>query len=264
MPRDPLDDFAPMSAPGPPPRRPPVPIAPPAAGTAAAPTAPPTWGIREHTARAPAPALAATAVPPRSGGPASKAATAAHGHLGASTRRAGAIAIAVIALFITFGIGFGTGAAVNVGASRVLHPPAGVAGTRQGTNARVAPLLAALQYSFASAAVENAPSVAQAYLTPAGRLSYALVFRPDDSGRASPRVNSALDQLFPNVQSSTDVTRAANGITTQCGTVVDPTRTYQACAWYNANAFGVFVDTSSTSPGAAATVLSPVLTGMLT
>ena len=261
MPRDPLDDFAPMSDPGPPPRRLGFPIAPPAAGPTAAPAAPHAWGIREQTAPR-GPGLA-TAIPPRSRAPASKPGTTARAHLGASTRRAAAVAVAVIALCIKVGIGFATGDAVEVGASRVFHPPAEVAGAPQGTNARVAPMLAAFQDNFASAAVENAPSVARAYLTPAGRLSYALVFRQDDSGQASPRVNSALDQLFPNVQSSTDVTTAANGITTQCGTVVDPGRTYQACSWYNANAFGVFVDVFSTSPRAAATVVTPVLTGML-
>jgi hypothetical protein len=242
---DPAADAAPVASPTPDPALPPPP---PPADPAAAGFALPA-------------SVAATAAPPS---PAPR-----RGRRNGLRGGAAALGIAVVIIAVKVLLFSGAVRVISIATTQTYHEPTSISGDAKSTDSAVLSTVKQLEDGIQLPALQGGHIEGAGYTDSQGNLDYLVVLAQDNANSDSARPGVNMNSLFGGVEGtevSPSTTASFNGINLECATVTDVSGTsnvpLNACDWYNADAFGLFVDYKSTTLGATQQLETSLLTAM--
>jgi hypothetical protein len=180
-------------------------------------------------------------------------------------------AIAIVIVVVAAKLLLFTGGArlISIATTQTYHEPTSIAGDSRSSDAAVEATVTQLQGGIELPALQGGHTEAAGYTDSQGKLDYLFLLAQDNGNDDSPRQGVSLNALFGGVdgtQLSTLAASSFNGIHLECATVTDASGitdvTLNACDWYNADAFGVFVDYTSASLSATQQLAASLLTAM--
>ncbi len=179
-----------------------------------------------------------------------------------------AIGIAIVVIAIKVFLFSGAARIISVATTQTYHEPTSISGDTRSTNSSITATVNQLKDGIQLPALQGGHSEGAGYADAQGNLDYLFVLAQDNANSNSARPGVNMASLFGGVEGtmvSPSTTSNFNGINLECATVTDTTGTnvpLNACDWYNADAFGLFVDYKSTSLGATQQLETSLLTTM--
>ena len=179
------------------------------------------------------------------------------------------VGIAVVVLLVKVLIFSGAARVISIATTKTYHEPTTISGDAQSTDSSVVATVNQLKDGIQLPALQGGHTEGAGYTDAQGDLEYLFVLAQDNANSDSARPGVNMASLFGGVEGtevSPSVTSNFNGINLECATVTDVSGTsnvpLNACDWYNADAFGLFVDYKSSSLSATQQLETSLLTSM--
>jgi hypothetical protein len=179
------------------------------------------------------------------------------------------VGIAVVVLLVKVVIFSGAARVISIATTKTYHEPTTISGDAQSTDSSVVATVNQLKDGIQLPALQGGHTEGAGYTDAQGDLEYLFVLAQDNANSDSARPGVNMTSLFGGVEGtevSPSVTSNFNGINVECATVTDVSGTsnvpLNACDWYNADAFGLFVDYQSSSLSATQQLEKSLLTSM--
>jgi hypothetical protein len=179
------------------------------------------------------------------------------------------VGIAVVVLLVKVLIFSGAARVISIATTKTYHEPTSISGDAQSTDSSVVATVNQLKNGIQLPALQGGHTEGAGYTDAQGDLEYLFVLAQDNANSDSARPGVNMASLFGGVEGtevSPSVTSNFSGISLECATVTDVSGTsnvpLNACDWYNADAFGLFVDYKSSSLSATQQLETSLLTSM--
>ena len=180
-----------------------------------------------------------------------------------------ALGIAVVIIAVKVFLFSGAARVISIATTATYHEPTTISGDAKSTASSVVATVNQLKDGIQLPALQGGHTEGAGYTDAQGGLDYLFVLAQDNANSDSARPGVNMASLFGGVEGtavSPSTTTSFNGITLECATVTDTSggtnAPLDACDWYNADAFGLFVDYKSSSLGATQQLETSLLTAM--
>lgn len=163
------------------------------------------------------------------------------------------LGIAIVVLAVKVFLFSGAARFISVATTQTYHEPTTISGDAQSTNSSILATVKQLKDGIELPALQGGHTEGAGYTDAQGDLDFLFVLAQDNANGDSARPGVNMASLFGGLEGtevSPSTTSNFNGINLECATVTDTTGTnapLNACDWYNADAFGLFVDYKSSS-----------------
>jgi hypothetical protein len=179
------------------------------------------------------------------------------------------LGIAVVVIAVKVFLFSGAVRVISIATTATYHEPTTISGDTKSTDSSVIATVNQLKDGIQLPALQGGHTEGAGYTGAQGGLDYMFVLAQDNANSDSARPGVDMASLFGGVagtEVSPSTTSSFNGINLECATVTETSGTtsapLNACDWYNADAFGLFVDYKSSSLGATQQLETSLLTAM--
>lgn len=179
-----------------------------------------------------------------------------------------ALGIAVVIIAVKVFLFSGAARVISIAATATYHEPTTISGDAKSSDSSVVATVNQLKEGIQLPALQGGHTEGAGYTDSQGALDYLFVLAQDNANSDSARPGADMASLFGGVEGtevSPSTTSSFNGITLECSTVTDTSGAnvpLNACDWFNADAFGLFVDYKSSSLSATQQLETSLLTAM--
>jgi hypothetical protein len=157
---------------------------------------------------------------------------------------------------------------ISIATTATYHEPTTISGDAKSSASSVVSTVKQLKDGIELPALQGGHTEGAGYTDTQGGLDYLFVLAQDNAHNDSARPGVNMASLFGGLegtQLSPSTTTSFNGINLECSTVSDTSGSnapLNACDWFNADAFGLFVDYKSSSLSATQQLETSLLTAM--
>jgi hypothetical protein len=180
-----------------------------------------------------------------------------------------AVGIAVLVVVAKLLLFSGAARVISIATTQTYHAPTSILGDIKSSDASIASTVTQLESGIELPSLQGGHIEGAGYADSQGGLDYMFVLAQDNAHDDSPRPGVSVTSIFSGQTDATlsPISNATfNGIYLDCATATftSPSSTppLNVCAWYNANAFGLFVDGKSASLATTEQVATALLTAM--
>lgn len=179
-----------------------------------------------------------------------------------------AIGIAVLVVAAKLLLFSGAARVISIATTQTYHEPTSILGDLKSSDTAIASTVSQLESGIQLPSLQGGHVEGAGYADAQGGPNYMFVLAQDNAHSDSPRSGVNVTSIFggQGVTLSPISNATFNGVNLDCATTTftSPSTTppLNVCAWYNANAFGLFVDDKSASLAATEQLETALLTAM--
>lgn len=179
-----------------------------------------------------------------------------------------ALGIAVVVIAVKVLLFSGAARVISIATTQTYHEPTTIAGDAQSSAPSVVSTVTQLKDGIQLPALQGGHTEGAGYTGATGDLDYLFVLAQDNAHSNSRRPGVNLPSMFGGTGTalSSISSSSFNSVELECATVTSSdesgTGPYNACDWFNADAFGLFVDAKSASLSATSQLATTLLTAM--
>jgi hypothetical protein len=182
---------------------------------------------------------------------------------------AAVVGVAVVVILVKVLIFSGAARVIDIATTKTYHEPTTIAGDAKSSDPSVVSTVTQLKDGSQLPALQGGHTEGAGYTDTAGDLDYLFVLAQDNANSNSRRPGVNLPSMFGGTGTtlSSISSSSFNGLQLECATVTSSDETssgaYNACDWFNSDAFGLIVDAKSASLAATSQLATSLLNTMV-